>query len=259
MTHSNLRVTPVQANLVWENKQANLAHLTELITDVKDTDLIILPEMFTTGFSMTPHKFAETMQGDTLRWMQNTAREKHAAIIGSLIISENEKFYNRLIFMQPSGEFSSYDKRHLFSFAGEDKHYTAGNTHLIVELNGWKIKPLICYDLRFPVWSRNKKDYDILVYIANWPDVRSKAWDCLLYARAIENQAYTIGVNRVGTDGNGIYHSGGSLIISPKGNKMSAIQVDKEDIETVELSYTDLHKFRVKFPALNDADKFQTE
>lgn len=253
----NLKVTIIQANLVWENVEENLNRFSEKIDSInEDTDLIVLPEMFATGFSMKPEKVAsfEKLQLD---WLSEHAVMKNAVITGSIIREAKGNFYNSLIWMKPDRTYEIYDKRHLFSFAGEDKHYTQGENQLITKLKDWRIKLLICYDLRFPVWSRNRKDYDVLIYVANWPDARIEAWKTLLFARAIENQAYVIAVNRVGDDGNGIAHSGDSLIIDPKGNVICDAIPYKEAIKTVTLNYEELISYRKKFPAGNDADDFR--
>ncbi len=213
----NLTVSIIQSTLSWENKDENLASFSDKIYAIKEaTDLIVLPEMFTSGFSMKPALFAEDLEGKTLHWMQKWAEDKNCVITGSIIVKEQNKFYNRLLWVKPNGSYEHYDKRHLFRFAGEDKQYTAGNRKLIVDLHGWKLCPLICFDLRFPVWSRNREDYDCLLYVANWPEARSKAWTTLLEARAHENQCYVIGVNRIGKDGNDIPHNGCSAIYDPK-------------------------------------------
>jgi predicted amidohydrolase len=214
---STLSFSIIQTNLFWEDKGANLTHLEQKIMGIESyTEIIVLPEMFSTGFSMQPEIHAETMDGPTIDWMRRLSETKKAIITGSLIIKEEDKFYNRLIWMLPNGELGYYDKRHLFAFAGEDQHYTAGNKRLIASVKGWKINLQICYDLRFPVWARQTKgtesEYDVLLYVANWPEKRNHAWKTLLTARAIENQCVTIGVNRVGLDGNNNAHSGDSLI-----------------------------------------------
>ena len=251
-----MKVTIIQSNLVWENVDENLKRFSEKINSIKEhTDLIVLPEMFATGFSMKPEIFAkhEKLQLD---WLSEHAKKKNAVLTGSIITERNGNYFNSLIWMNPDGAYKQYDKRHLFTFAGEDNHYTAGNESISVSINDWRIKPLICYDLRFPVWSRNKQDYDVLIYVANWPERRSDAWKTLLKARAIENQAYVIGVNRLGEDGNGIYHSGDSAVIDPKGNIISKTKAHKESVETVSISLDELNAFRDKFPVGNDADDF---
>ncbi len=251
-----MNISIIQSNLVWENIEENLKQFSEKINSIKEhTDLIVLPEMFAPGFSMKPEIFAkyENLQLD---WLSKHAEKKNAVITGSIITKNNGNFFNSLIWMEADGTYKQYDKRHLFTFAGEDKHYTAGNKSILVNINDWKIKPLVCYDLRFPVWSRNKQDYDVLIYVANWPERRSDAWKTLLKARAIENQAYVIGVNRVGEDGNGIYHSGDSAVIDPKGNIISKIKAHEESVETVSICLDELNAFRDKFPVGNDADDF---
>lgn len=230
----------------------------------RNTELVVLPEMFSTGFSMKPEVLAETMEGETMAWMKRLSAANRVILTGSLIIEEEKKYYNRLIWMMPNGEFGYYDKRHLFGFAGEDKHYQAGNKRLITSVKGWKINVQVCYDLRFPVWARQsvKKDkenpyeYDVLLYVANWPERRSHAWKTLLCARAIENQCYVIGVNRVGMDGNEIYHSGNSLVIDPLGEVLYHM-TDEEDIFTIMLEKEKLDDVRSRFPFLKDADEFR--
>ena len=196
-----LTVALVQTDLVWENPQANRKHIEQMVSSVT-ADLFVLPEMLTTGFTMNASHVAESMNGESILWLKSIAKEKQAAFIGSLVIEENNNFYNRLVCVEPSGEILHYDKRHTFTLAGEHKVYTAGNEKVIFNYKGWKICPLVCYDLRFPVWARNVEDYDVLIYVANWPMIRVAAWDALLKARAIENMAFCIGVNRVGLDGN---------------------------------------------------------
>ena len=257
----NLSVTLIQSNLHWENIPANLEMFSQEIKAIPETDLIILPETFTTGFSMNP-KFAEPMDGSAVEWMRKTANEKACVICGSLMIQEEGRFYNRLVWMQPDGEWLTYDKRHLFCISDEPKFFTAGEERLIVELNGWKICPLICYDLRFPVWARcfdsaqhDTPLYDVLLYVANWPERRNVAWKTLLPARAIENQAYVIGVNRVGVDEKNISHTGDSMVIDALG-KTLYYKEQEEDIFTVELNYEELSRVREQLPFLNDADDF---
>ena len=253
---NNLSVTLIQSNLHWESISENLKIFSEKLSAVGKTDLIVLPETFSTGFSMNP-KFAETMDGTAVEWMKKMAEEKNCVICGSLMINEDENFYNRFIWMKPNGDFSTYDKRHLFCISDEPKFFTAGTERLIVELYGWKICPLICYDLRFPVWARNDKDeaYDILLYVANWPERRNVAWKTLLPARAIENQAYVIGANRVGVDEKNISHSGDSMVIDALG-KILYHKEQEEDVFTIELNYDELQKVREQLPFLNDADDF---
>ncbi|HEX8516390.1 MAG TPA: amidohydrolase [Bacteroidia bacterium] len=254
----NLSITLIQSDLHWEDQARNLQMFSEKIALIPgNTDLIILPEMFTTGFSMQPEKFAEGMDGSTIAWMKKQAKENNCVLTGSFACGENGKYYNRLVWMRPDGTFSYYDKRHLFSMGDENNHYSAGDKKIIEEIMGWKICPLICYDLRFPVWSRNTDGYDLLIYVANWPERRSHPWKTLLLARAIENQCYAAGVNRIGEDANGIYHSGDSAVIDPKGEIISNIGPHKEETETILLNHTELEEFRKIFPVLNDADKFE--
>jgi predicted amidohydrolase len=219
-------------------------------------DIILLPEMFTSGFTMNPTKVAESMQGETVAWMKESASKKQAAITGSLVVEENGFYYNRLLFVHPDGVVESYDKRHTFTLAGENEVYSAGTQKLIVNYKGWKICPLICYDLRFPVWARNVENYDVLIYVANWPKVRIAAWDALLKARAIENMSYCIGVNRVGLDGNNHEYSGHSAAYDVLGNRLDSIPVEKEAIEIVTLNKRDLETYRMKLNFLEDRDEF---
>lgn len=254
----DLTITLLQTCLRWHDRTANLAMFSEkLCTLSQPTDLIILPEMFTTGFSMEASLLAEQMEGPAVAWMQETARKHQAVITGSLIIAENGKYYNRLIWMRPDGTLEHYDKKHLFRMAGEDGVYAAGSHKLLVTLKGWNICPLVCYDLRFPVWSRNTgNQYDLLFYVANWPEPRSVAWRTLLQARAIENLAYVVGVNRVGQDGNGIPYSGDSSVIDPKGQILFSSS-RLECMPSFTLSKQDLFNFRQKFPTHLDADDFE--
>ncbi|MEM7102050.1 MAG: amidohydrolase [Bacteroidota bacterium] len=252
----NLRVTTVQADLVWEDKVANLKRFDEKLEGLAgNTDLIILPEMFTTGFTMRTHSLAESMDGPSLTWLKEKAKSLNAAIMGSLIIGENNDFYNRLIYVTPSGDIQQYDKRHLFTMGDEHDHFTPGEEKLIIELHGWRICPLICYDLRFPVWARNVEDYDLLIYTANWPEPRNYAWKSLLLARAIENQCYTVGVNRVGKDGKGLNYSGDTCVIGPMGDKPIYIDSNEEAVRTTSISKVVLHEVRSKLPFLADRDE----
>ncbi len=254
---NDLKVTIIQADLAWENKEENINKFSSFIGEIKEeTDLIILPEMFSTGFTMKTEKLAEDFKGETIQWMKNIAKDKNAVLIGSIIVKVRELYYNRLIIMHPNGNIEYYDKRHLFRMGNEHYVYTKGKKKHISDINEWKIRPLICYDLRFPVWSRNENDYDVLVYIANWPENRRDAWLTLLIARAIENQCYVIGVNRVGQDGNAISYSGDSVVIDPKGRIISETKPYKESVETLKLSISELTEFRQKFPVDLDADKF---
>lgn len=262
----NLKVTLVQSDLYWEEPRRNIEMFSEKLQGISGTtDLVVLPEMFTTGFSMNPQNIAEPMGGSGLQWMQQTAARHNCIICGSIAVEDNGKYFNRFFWVRPDGSFSHYDKKHLFTYAGEDKDYTAGTSKLIVELKGWKIMPLICYDLRFPVWSRNRFcesegfDYDVLLYVANWPDARSHAWRILLMARAIENQAYVIGVNRTGADGNQFTYSGDSAIISPRGENISNLMPNQQGIETVVMPQCQLNSYRDSFRAWADWDKFKME
>jgi omega-amidase len=250
----NLNITLVQPDIIWEDREANLKKYSKLLSGVEKTHLIVLPEMFTTGFSMSPEKLKEPMEGASLQWMKALAREKNAAVAGSLIIEEQGKNYNRFLWVFPEGKVEIYDKRHLFTMSGEHLHYSPGNKKLVVEYLGWRFCPLICYDLRFPVWSRNTENYDVLFYVANWPSPRHHVWSNLLVARAIENQSYCIGVNRLGTDGTGLSYLGDSALVDPKG--FATFLGDNEQVKTFEISYDELYQFRKKFPVLEDRDEF---
>ena len=252
-----MKIALIQAELIWENPSEN-RHLFEQKIDAvsADTDLIILPEMFTTGFSMDPKPIAETMAGETVQWMQKMAFEKKCAVTGSVVIEENEKYYNRLLFVYPDKKIAFYDKRHLFSLAGEHHKYTAGNKKLIVEYRNFKICLLICYDLRFPVFSRNTSDYYLLIFVANWPITRISAWDALLKSRAIENMSYTVGVNRVGADANNYQYNGHSQAVDFMGHYVLEPQQDS-GIFYVELDKQKQVEARQKFGFLNDADAFE--
>ncbi len=257
-----LTISIIQTSLVWENKAANLAMLLQKIKAIpQGTELVVLPEMFSTGFSMQPERLAEKMDGDTVTWMKNIAAEQKIIITGSTIIEAENNYYNRLLWMMPNGQYGYYDKRHLFGFAKENDHYTAGNKRLITQVKGWKINMQVCYDLRFPVWARQaannagEPEFDMIIYVANWPERRSHAWKTLLTARAIENQCYVIGVNRTGTDGNNIYHSGDSMIIDPLGETLYH-KADAEDIFTITLQKEALEEVRRRFPFLKDGDAF---
>ena len=261
---STLTVSTIQTDLHWENKPANLQLLEEKINSLyQKTEIIVLPEMFSTGFSMKTEMLAETMDGPTMQWMKRLSAANRVILTGSLIIEENKKYYNRLIWMMPNGEYGHYDKRHLFAYGEEDKYYSAGNKRLITSVKGWKLNMQVCYDLRFPVWARQSPskdetggyEYDVLVYVANWPERRSHAWKTLLCARAIENQCYVVAVNRVGKDGNEIYHSGNSLVIDPLGEVLYHMS-DEEDIFTITLQKERLDEVRTKFPFLKDGDGF---
>ncbi len=255
-----LSVTLIQTALYWEDKNRNLAMLEDKIMGIDEkTNLVILPEMFSTGFSMRPSVLAETMDGQTIEWMKKISNAKKIIVTGSIIIEDNGHYFNRLIWMLPNGNYGFYDKRHLFAYAGEDQHYTAGNKRLITSVNGWKINLQICYDLRFPVWARQQSnespEYDLIIYVANWPERRNHAWKTLLTARAIENQSYVIGVNRVGEDGNQINHSGDSMLIDPLGNILFSKE-QEEVIHSFVLTKDSLNQTRNEFPFWKDADQF---
>ena len=252
-----MKIVLLQTALSWENPKENRIHLEEKIHSIPETvDLIVLPEMFTSGFTMHPQNCAETMQGETILWLQSLAKEKDSAITGSLVIEDNGNYYNRLVFVFPNGEIQHYDKRHLFTLAGEDKIYTAGTKKLIVEYKGFKICPLICYDLRFPVFARNVEDYDVLIYVANWPKPRVNAWDILLKARAVENMSYVIGVNRVGLDNNNHEYVGHSQAIDFLGNYLLEPQ-ETEGIFIATLDKDAMLETRKKLNFLNDKDNFK--
>ncbi len=254
---NNLEIALIQSNIVWENPEQNRINFGKKIDSISESvDLIILPEMFTTGFTMNPEKVAETMEGKTVNWMKNIVVEKKSAITGSIIIKENNKYYNRLMFAKPSGEIETYNKRHTFTLAGEDTVYTAGTERLIVSYKGWRICPLICYDLRFPVWARNTEAYDVLLFVANWPKPRINAWNALLKARAIENMSYCIGVNRVGLDANNYEYSGNSAVYDVLGEKISNIKPKEEQTEIVVLDKKNIFTNREKLQFLNDGDGF---
>jgi predicted amidohydrolase len=261
----NLNISIIQTNLHWQNRAANLKHFERLIEQAEQGDLIILPEMFTSGFTMQASAVADQADGEILGWMKNMARAKQAVITGSIVIEENKKYYNRLLWVKPDGSFEHYNKRHLFRMANENEHYAEGKERLITSINEWRICPLICYDLRFPAWSRNinwsnhferKHQYELLIYVANWPEKRSHAWKSLLVARAIENQCYVVGVNRIGSDGNEIAYSGNSMVINPLGEVISNTKAHQESVETLNLNLSELLNFRKSFPANEDADSF---
>ena len=256
----HLKIALIQTDIVWQNAAENRVRYSEKINNIhQQVDVFVLPEMFSTGFSMHPEGISETMQGETIRWMKQMAFEKNTAICGSLIISEANNYYNRFLFVEPSGEIQYYDKRHLFTLAGEEKIYSAGSKKLIVDYKGWKICPLVCYDLRFPVWSRNVEDYDVLLYVANWPKIRIVAWDTLLKARAIENMCYVVGVNRVGVDANNYEYSGHSAAYDCLGEKLTRSIPNHEGIEIIELQKAHVSKFRNKLNFLNDKDTFEVK
>jgi omega-amidase len=256
-----LSFTLIQTRLFWEDRDANLAMLEKKIREIRErTEIVVLPEMFSTGFSMNPTKLAERMDGATVQWMKKIAAAKKIVLTGSVIIEEDGNYYNRLLWVLPDGNLGYYDKRHRFAFAGENAEYTPGNKRLIAQVKGWKINLQVCYDLRFPVWARQHSnespEYDVLLYVANWPERRAHAWKTLLTARAIENQCYVVGVNRVGDDGNGIAHSGDSMVIDALGTTLYH-KSDGEDIHTIVLEREPLQQVREKFPFWKDADNFK--
>jgi omega-amidase len=252
-----MKIALIQTELSWENPNENKALLQEKINAISQyVDLIVLPEMFTSGFTMNPKNVAQTMKGEAISWLKETAKDKNCAITGSLVIEENGNYFNRLVFVFPSGEIQTYDKRHLFTLAGEDKVYTAGKDKLIVDYKGFKICPLICYDLRFPVFARNVEEYDVLIYVANWPKPRVNAWDILLKARAVENMSYVIGVNRIGMDENNHEYVGHSQVVDFLGNYIQEPQ-EIEGVFIVELDKNELVETREKLNFLNDRDNFK--
>lgn len=258
----SLTVTLIQTDLQWENKEANLALLEKKIQALQPPQqVVVLPEMFSTGFSMRPEALAEPMTGPTVQWMKRMAATKKIIVTGSVIVEEEGRYFNRLIWMLPNGQCGHYDKKHLFAFAEEDKHYTAGTERFIASVNGWKVALMVCYDLRFPVWARQQNEpgedfeYDLLMYVANWPQRRSHAWKSLLVARAIENQSYVVGVNRVGHDGNQINHSGDSMLIDPLGEVLFHKE-NEEAVFTTTLQKEQLQQVRDKFPFWRDKDRF---
>lgn len=259
-----LRVALVQTNLYWKDKTANMAMLEEKIMGFeREVDLIVLPEMFSTGFTMDAEEVGEPMNLYTCKWMKLIAKQKKAILTGSVIIKENGKYFNRLLWVEPNGEISWYDKRHLFRMANEDAHFSMGKERKVFECNGWRVLPQICYDLRFPVWSRNRAEggemeYDLQLYVASWPTPRVNAWDILLKARAVENLCYSIGVNRIGQDGNAVPYSGHSGAYDFKGEQL-VFSANKEEILFVELDNKTLEEYRRRFPAWKDADGFTLE
>lgn len=261
---NDLTISLVQSDLHWENKQENLHSFEQKILAIEKTELVVLPEMFSTGFSMNPSGLAETIEGETVNWMKEVAAKKKIILAGSVIIEENGNYFNRLIWMLPNGQFGFYDKRHRFAYAGEDDHYTAGNKRVIASAKGWRINLQVCYDLRFPVWARQtpingneegSPEYDLLLYVANWPERRIEHWKSLLKARAIENQCYVAAVNRVGEDGNGIIYNGDSMIVDPFGEVVCTGNADQ--VYTYTISREHLETTRKKFPFLKDADRFR--
>lgn len=260
-----LRFSLLQTNLIWEDKQANLKNFEEKIYSIQEqTNIVVLPEMFSTGFSMNAEKLAESMDGETVDWMKKIASTKNVILTGSVIIQEDDQFFNRLLWVLPNGQVGQYNKRHCFSLSGEDRHYAPGSKRAIAAVGGWKIHLQICYDLRFPVWARQQlqqddegvyPEYDILLYVANWPASRIHAWKTLLTARAIENQCYVVGVNRIGADANGTHHSGDSMVVDPTGS-VRYHAGEREEVHTICLDKEILHNIRERFPFWSDADSF---
>ncbi|NQX86262.1 MAG: amidohydrolase [Flavobacteriaceae bacterium] len=251
-----LNIALVQTVLVWEDAKANRVLLEKEIRSIAKADIIILPEMFTSGFTMNAQKVAESMQGETISWLLKLSNDLQVAICGSLAIKDDAEYFNRFVFVEPSGKITSYDKRHTFTLTGEGKVYKRGVNQIIIAYKGWKICPLICYDLRFPVWARNTQDYDVLVYVANWPKERIHAWDTLLRARAIENMSYCVGVNRVGTDANNLEYVGHSAVYDALGKTLLVFEAAQAKTKTIALHKTDLSEQRNKFRFLNDKDEF---
>lgn len=257
----SLRISMIQSHIIWEDRDENLGYYGELLRRVSGkTDIAVLPETFSTGFSMNVEKLADTMDGVTVPTIKGWAKKYKLAVTGSFIVKEGGKYFNRAFFITPEGEESYYDKRHLFRMAGEDNHFSPGTKRTIVNYLGWNICLQVCYDLRFPVWSRNiNKEYDLLIYMANWPEARKKVWKTLLQARAIENMSFVCGVNRVGIDGKGFVYRGDSMIFNPKGKKIADAGKREEITRTCTLQKSDLDDLRTKFPAWQDADNFMVE
>ncbi len=254
---TELKIALVQTPLVWQDAEANRHLIKDKIDSIEDeVDIIVLPEMFATGFTMTPHECAETMNGKSVKWMKKIAFERNCAVVGSLVIKSGEKCYNRLVFAHPTGEIETYDKRHLFSLAGEDRVYSAGKKRLIVNYKGFRICPLVCYDLRFPGFSRNTEDFDVLLYVANWPKPRITAWDALLKARAIENMCYVVGVNRVGEDFNKHEYPGHSQVLDYLGETVLSAW-ENEGVFIIAIEKEPMLEIRKKLPFLDDRDSIK--
>lgn len=252
-----ITIAVIQTNLFWEDIKGNINHFERLLHSMKgEPHIVVLPEMFTTGFSMNAEDLAQSESGLTMQWMIKTSESMGFAICGSFIVGEGDKYYNRFYFVSPSGEISRYDKRHLFTFANENITYTKGNQRVVFDYLGWRILPQICYDVRFPVWSRNRSDYDLIINVANFPGTRRNIWNTLLRARAIENQCYVIGANRVGHDGLDISYTGDSQIVGPNGEPIALAKSSIEEIIFATLDINELNSFRKSFPVLNDADDF---
>ncbi len=257
---TDITIAALQVDLLWENIVGNQTKFGNLIEDLDtNVDLVILPEMFTSGFTMNPEKVAEPMNGSTIAWMQASAAKQNISIMGSFIVKEDNNFFNRMVFVDSAGGIQFYDKRHLFRMGNEHNYYSSGDQRKVFTYKGWRILPQVCYDLRFPVWSRYRNDYDLMVYVASWPESRRNIWNVLLQARAIENQAYLVGVNRVGVDGTGLSYSGDSVILDPKGMVIAGAKRGAESTLVETLSLDELSAFRAKFPAWMDADDFSIE
>lgn len=253
-----LRISPIQYDVFWENPSANRQKLDQMLAPLKgQTDLILLPEMFTTGFSMNARELAESMDGDTVAWMLSKADELNSAIAGSLIIKEKDHYYNRFLFASPEGQMDFYDKRHLFSMGDENQYFHGGNKRVVVNYSGWRIALFVCYDLRFPVWCRSINDADLILFTANWPEKRNIVWQTLTRARAIENQLYVACVNRTGKDGAGITYTGESAVIDPRGELLCDFKNNPDLVETCSVSLQQLNQFREKFPVARDEDQFE--
>lgn len=255
MVKDILNISLLETDIIWENPEKNLSAYEKIILENDFiTDIIILPEMFPTGFSMNVEKIFDTPDGKVITWMNKIASLTNTAISGSFTVKENDKFFNRFYFVSPEGETHYYDKRHLYRMGGENEFFQRGEQRLIFTYMGWNICPLICYDLRFPVWSRNNNAYDLLIYVANWPAARNHVWDILLRARAIENQCFVAGVNRTGLDGENIHYSGGSCVVHPKGFHLTGSGTVNKQILNFSLKKEELMNFRKKFPVLQDGD-----
>jgi len=257
----DLNLTIIQTSLYWNDRDRNISMFENYLSQIQQADLIVFPEMFNTGFVVEPETAAETMEGPTVKWLKNKAAEKNCVLTGSLIIRENGNYFNRLIWARPDGTLEKYDKRHLFSMGGEGEHFSPGRQKIVVEINGWNVCPLVCYDLRFPVWSKNKNinrqhEFDVLIYVANWPQARNHAWKSLLTARAIENQCYVVGVNRIGKDGNEIIYSGDSIVLDAKGWPLTHFPPNEVTIESTCLKAQELIDFRKAFQVNLDWDDF---
>ncbi len=254
----NLKVTLVQPDIIWEDKSANLEKYEALLKEANSPDVVVLPEMFNTGFSMNAKELAEKTEGQSVKWLADKAGSIDAAVMASLIVEDEGLFYNRLVWMQPDGHYQTYDKRHLFSMTEEPKHFTPGKRKLILDWRGWKICPMVCFDLRFPVWNRNVEEYDCFIVNANWPQRRSNHWRTLLQARAIENQVFCVGVNRVGKDGNEVYFCGDSMVVDPLGEPRVHLK-HNEQVINVEMDYEEITKTRRYMPFLRERDHFELQ